>query len=125
MPAGDGGVLDRLEPTQQDRRSVEGCGDALARYLEGAHVLAHRWDGSRAAHPTAGEKRRRAELGLPVLLAARCYAHAARADERRLLRRSAIMARLAVARRRGPSPSSSGRLWRSGRAGADRMGGAG
>ena len=44
--------------------------------------------------------RRRAQLGLPLLLAARRHLHPARADERGLLRRSAGLARLAAARRR-------------------------
>src|SRR5665647_3317032 len=63
-----------------------------------------------------------AQLGLPLLLAARRHADAARFDEWRLLRRSADVARLAVARRRRQSESDSNhvRHWR--RAAADRMG---
>ena len=54
----------------------------------------------RADHLAARADRRRAQLGLPLLLAARRHAHAARADERRLLRRGACLARLAAARGR-------------------------
>ena len=47
----------------------------------------------------AGADRRHAQLGLPLLLAARCDHDAARDDERRLLRRSPRLERVAAARR--------------------------
>ena len=66
---------------------------------------ANRRHGGGADHLAAGSDRRAAQLGLPLLLAARRDAHAAGADERRLLRGGADVARLAVARcRRQPEP---------------------
>ena len=56
-------------------------------------------------HFAAGAARRRAQLGLPLLLAALRHFGPARRDERRLLRRGAVLARVAVARRgRQPGP---------------------
>ena len=56
------------------------------------------------------------------LLAARCDADAARADERRLLRRSAALARLADARGRRKARAVARDVRRGGRAAPDRMG---
>ena len=61
-------------------------GHALADHAEGADLRADRRHRRRADHLAARAARRRAQLGLPLLLAARRDAHAARADERRLLR---------------------------------------
>ena len=77
---------------------LAGRGAPLADHAEGAHLRADRRHRRRAHHLAAGADRRRAQLGLPLLLAARRHAHAARADERRLLRRGARLARLAAAR---------------------------
>ena len=52
--------------------------------LQGAHLRADRRHRRRADDVAAGADRRRAQLGLPLLLAARRDVHAARADPRRL-----------------------------------------
>ena len=77
-----------------------GRGHAIADHAQGAHLRADRRHGGRAHHVAPREARWCAQLGLSLLLAARRDAHAARADECRLLRRSAGVARLAPARRR-------------------------
>ena len=51
----------------------------LAHHAQGAHLRAHRRHRRRADHLAARADRRRAQLGLPLLLAARRDAHAARA----------------------------------------------
>ncbi len=61
----------------------------------------HRRHRRRADHVAARAARRRAQLGLPLLLAPRRDLHAARAHGRRLRRRGARLARLAAARGRG------------------------
>ena len=76
----------------------------LAADAEGAHVRAHRRHRRRRDHVAAREARRRAQLGLPLLLAARRHAHADGAAQRRLRGRGARVARLAAARgRRRPA----------------------
>ena len=64
-----------------------------------------------------------AQLGLPVLLAARCDAHAAGLDECRLLRGGRGLARLAAARGRRPSRAGADHVRRRRRAAPARMGG--
>ena len=59
----------------------------LADHAQGADLRADRRHRRGADHVAARAARRRAQLGLSLLLAARCDAHAARADERRLLSR--------------------------------------
>ena len=60
-----------------------------------------------ADHQPAGDPGRHSQLGLPLLLVARCHPLAARSDERGLLRRSGRMAGLVAARGRGrPGPGS-------------------
>ena len=70
----------------------------LADHPEGTDLRPNRRDGRGADDIVARAARRRAQLGLSVLLAARRDDDAAGADERRLLRRSGCMARLAPAR---------------------------
>ena len=72
----------------------------LAADAEGADVRADRRDRRRADDVAARADRRRSQLGLPLLLAARRDVHALRADERRLHRRGARVAQLAAARGR-------------------------
>ena len=60
--------------------------DALADHAQGADLRADRRHRRGAHHLAAGMDRRRAQLGLPLLLAARRDADAARVHERRLLR---------------------------------------
>ena len=64
-------------------------GDAVRRSLltlEGAHLPPHRWHRRRTHGWPAGGDRRRAQLGLPLLLAARCVLHPARARHLRVHR---------------------------------------
>ena len=77
-----------------------------------------------ADHLAARIHRRRAQLGLPLLLAARRHADAARADERRLLRGGAGLARLAAARGDGQPVADPDHVRPARRAQADRMAGA-
>ena len=101
--AGDGVVLARLAPRLQVRgRLSRGCAHLAAR-AQGAHVRPDGRDRRGADDVAARADRRRAQLGLPVLLAARRDVHALRADERGLPGRGARVARLAAPRRRGRS----------------------
>ena len=68
-------------------------------HAQGAHVRADRRHRRRADDLAAGADRRRAQLGLPLLLGARRDAHAPVAPARRLHGRGARVARLAAARR--------------------------
>src|SRR5258706_1651169 len=70
----------------------------LAHHAEGADLRPHRRIGGGAHDLAPRADRQRAQLGLPLLLAARRDADAARDDERRLLRGSGGVARLAGAR---------------------------
>ena len=94
----DRSLLEGLERTLQGRRRMVRRGVPLAHHAQGAHLRAHRRHGRRADHFAARENRRRAQLGLSLLLAARRDAHAAGDDGRRLLRRGARLARMAGAR---------------------------
>ena len=73
----------------------------LAPHAEGAHVRADRRDRRGADDVAAGVDRRRPQLGLPLLLAPRRDADAARVHPRRLRRGGRGVARLAPARDRG------------------------
>ena len=76
---------------------------AFTDYAEGPDLCAH-WRARRGAHDfVAGATGRHAQLGLPLLLAARCHVHFERAAARRLSRRGHRLARVAAARR-GRSP---------------------
>ena len=61
----------------------------LAHHAQGAHLRADRRHRRRADHVAARVARRRAQLGLPLLLAARRHVHPRRAHDRRLPRRGA------------------------------------
>ena len=87
-------------PGRPRARAVVRPRAAFAGHAQGAHVRADRRDRGRADHVTARVARRGAQLGLPLLLAARRHLHAPRADER-----------AATARR--PSPSATGCCARS------------
>ena len=82
----DRDILARLDGEVQARRAVRGHRDALADHAQGADLRADRRHRRRAHHLAAGMDRRRPQLGLPLLLAARRDADAARVHERRLLR---------------------------------------
>src|SRR5262245_2300029 len=95
----------------------------LARRAEGADLRANRWHRRRSDDLIAGAARRRAQLGLPVLLAARCHLYPARAAACRVLRRGADVARLAISRGRRKPRSAADHVWSRRRAAAYRMGG--
>ena len=98
----DRGLLARL-----GRRSAGTDGDYHEEIHQSLLVLKaltyapDRRDRGGADHLAARADRRRAQLGLPLLLAARRDADAARDAERRLQRRGGGLARLAAARGRG------------------------
>ncbi len=66
------------------RRAMAGRRDPLADHPQGSHLRPQRRNRRRADHLAAREAGRRAELGLPLLLAAGRHLHAAGADVRRL-----------------------------------------
>ncbi len=96
----NGKILDRLGRQEQNLMPLGRGGGALADHAEGAHLRADRRHGGGAHDVIARIHRRSAQLGLPLLLAARRDADAARADEQRLLRGSPDVARVAGARGR-------------------------
>ena len=69
------------------RRRLARPGATLVDHAEGAHLRAHRRDRGRAHDVAARVDRRRAQLGLPLLLAARRHVHHLLADDRGLHRR--------------------------------------
>ena len=94
---------------------------ALADHAEGPDLCADRRHRRGADDLAAGADGRHAQLGLPVLLAARRDADPAGADERRLLRRGAGLARLAAARRRRRPGAAADHVRARRRAPPDRM----
>ena len=76
------------------RRRLLGCGAHLAGRPEGDDPRADRRPGGRADDLAAGGHRRRPQLGLPLLLAARLGAHAGGAGQGRLHGRGAGLPRL-------------------------------
>ena len=86
-------------------RIIAGAVLALAADAEGAHLSPDRRHRRRADHVAARAARRRAQLGLPLLLAARRDLHAAGADERRLPRGSSGLARTGCCARVAGSPT--------------------
>ena len=81
------------------------AGDALAAHARGADVRADRRHRRRADHVAAGDARRHAQLGLPLLLGARRDAHARGADRRRLPRRGRSAGATGCCARPRASPS--------------------
>ena len=92
-------VLAGVERAIDLRRRLARCRAALAHHAEGAHLRADRRHRGRADHVAARVDRRRAQLGLPLLLAARRDVHALLADDRRLHRGGVRVPRLAAPRR--------------------------
>ena len=92
--SGTGGAPDSLPDEWRD------VVRPLADGAEGAHVRADRRDRRRPDDVAAGVDRRRPQLGLPLLLAARRDADAARAAQRRPRRRGGALAAVAAARGR-------------------------
>src|SRR4029450_10501356 len=103
--------------------ALDGSGQTLAHHVEGVDLRPDRGDRRRCHNVTSRASRRCEELGLSVLLAARCHLHAPGLYESRLLRRGAGMAPLAYSGSRwqsepGPDHVRGGR--RAMVAGADR-----
>ena len=107
------------------RRAVGRGRAPVAGRPQGPHLRPNGRPRRRADDVAAGAARRRTELGLPVLLAARRHVHPERADRRRLHRRGRGVAGLAAAggggrpggppdhvrrRRRASAPGARGRL---------------
>ena len=103
-------------------RRVARRGDSLRPHAEGAHVSSDGRNRRRADDVVARADRRRAQLGLPFLLAARRDAHAARVDGRRLLPRGRRLAGLAAARGGGQSRPRADHVRARRRADAARVG---
>ena len=95
------GPLRRPGPART-RPSIRSLLDA-----QSADLRADRRDRRRADDLDPREDRRRAQLGLSLLLAPRRDLHPARADQRRLSRRGARMAAMAAPRRGGPARATS------------------
>src|SRR5438045_7895339 len=76
------------------------CGGALAHYVERIDLRADWRAGCGAYHFIARENRRSSQLGLPLLLAARCCADFTRVTPRWIPRGGEIVARMASARYR-------------------------
>ena len=94
------GLVDRLVGALHLRGAVARAGHALAAHPQGAHLRAHGRAGRGPDDLAARAAGRGAQLGLPLLLAARRRTHARGADVRRLRGRGRGLARLAAARGR-------------------------
>ncbi len=92
-----GAVLAGLDSRLHLRRRVQEGRHHVADGAQGPDVRPDGRDRRRAHDVPAGTDRRRPQLGLPLLLASGRDVHALRADERRLHRRGAGLARVAVA----------------------------
>ena len=100
------------------QRQVEGRRPRVARGVEGAHLLADGRNRGGADDVAPREDRRGAQLGLPLLLAARRDADAARVSQRRLSRGGPGLAGVAASRRRRRSVGAADHVRRRGRAAA-------
>src|SRR5437870_4985192 len=89
------------------------CGGALTDHAERINLCAYRWLGRRAYDFITRANRRRPQLGLSLLLAARCRVDLARVTARGLSRGSHIVAPVAVARHRGQPGTNANNLWRA------------
>ena len=116
---GDGKLLDGVVGELPDAGPVARGGGAFAHHSEGADLCADRRHRGGGHDFVAGGNRRRAQLGLPLLLAARCDVHASGVDGRRLSRRSARLARVAFARGRRQPGADANHVRRVRRAPAD------
>ena len=105
------------------RGSLPRRGGALAHHPQGADLRADRRHRRRRDDVAARGARGQAQLGLPLLLAARRHAHPRGADAGRLLRRGDGLARLAAARRGGRRHEAADHVRRRRRAAPRRVGG--
>ncbi len=92
------------------------CRRTIVDHAQGAHLPSHGRNRRCSDHLLAGTARRRAKLGLSLLLASRCHVYPARTYECGLLRGSPSLARLAAAGGGGKPRSSADHVWHSGRA---------
>src|SRR5712692_5810053 len=111
-----------VQPLHLPRRQPR-PGDAIADQAEGADVSTDGRHRGGADDLAPGKTRRRQKLGLPLLLAARRYLHAAGADELRLYRGSLRLAQLAVTRRGRSAGEYADHVWDHGPAPLAGMGG--
>src|SRR6478672_2240838 len=104
-------MVGRMVPAVHVRRRVARRRPAIADGAEGTDLRADGWH-RRGAHDfAAGTDWRRAELGLSLLLAARCDLHVVLAAVVRLHLRGCIVAYLAAARRGRRSVRPSDDVW--------------
>ena len=122
-PRAHGAVLERMDRSRANVRPGARGRSPVAHHAEGAHLCADRRHGGRAYDLSAGKARRRAQLGLPLLLAARCHADAARLHGCRLLRRGRGVSRVAGALGGGQPRADADHVRHLGRAPAARMAG--
>jgi GH15 family glucan-1,4-alpha-glucosidase len=89
---GAGETVARMGQTVQHKRTMAGAGGSIPDHPQGADLPANGRHRSRRNDFAARVHRRRAQLGLPLLLASRHYFYSTRADGRRLLRGGARVA---------------------------------
>ena len=106
---------------QAGRREVVRCGAAFAADAKGAVSLGDRRNCRRRHDVAPRAARRLAQLGLPLLLAARRHLYVVRTDGGRFPRGSKGLAQLAAARRRGQSRSAADHVRRRRRAASRRI----
>src|SRR5215475_9580623 len=93
--------------TISKRRKMARCGSALTHYVERIDVCADRRPGRGANHVPAGANWWRAQLGLSLLLVARCRADPARVAARGISRGGHFLAPMVVAcHRRQPGANA-------------------
>ena len=117
---GHRGLLDRMGQVVRPRRPLPRRARPLARDAESPHVRPDRGNRRRADDVAPREPRRRAELGLPLLLAARRDVDAPGAHPRGLRGRGRRVARLAPAGDRRPPRGDPDHVRDRRRAAADR-----
>src|SRR5436190_13712160 len=102
-----GSLLGRLGETISKRRKMARCGGALTHYIERIDLCAYWRLGCGAYHFVARANRRSSQLGLSLLLVARCGADPARVAARGVPRGSHFLAPMAIARHCGdPGPNA-------------------
>src|SRR5947208_16590835 len=104
------------------RGAVSRAGSPLADHAEGADLRADRRTGGGGNDFAARGNRQRPELGLSILLAARCDLHALCPDDVRAYRGGESLARVALARRGGSGISDQYYVRPRWRAAADGIG---